>query len=262
MAVFLKFLTGCVIMSSIESTLRSLKRLRRFINSAANVDVVKFDGHHNLRSHLSQVFSQYGVTMVLDVGANEGQFAQFLREIGYEGDVHSFEPVKRVFDVLSSKARSDSRWHVHHCALGAEPGFSEINVSDGTVLSSMLPLSDYARQNWERSKVQYRERIEIKTIDQCVDEGILPERPFFLKMDTQGFDLEVFRGARRRAASIQALLSELSFISLYDGAPDYSQSLSVYEAAGFRLSAMYPVTRNSDLTVNEMDCIMVKVAGQ
>jgi len=249
-------------MASLDSALRNLKSLRRMLNGLVNFDVVKFDGHHNLRSHLTQVFAQYHVDLVLDVGANEGQFAEFLREIGYAGEIHSFEPVKSVFERLSGKSNSDSRWFTHNFALGADSGFSEINVSDGTVLSSLLPLSEYAQRNWERSKVQYRERIQIKTIDECVVEGVLPDRPFFLKMDTQGFDLEVFRGARKSAASIQALLSELSFISLYDGAPDYRQSLSVYEQAGFRLSAMYPVTRNRDLTVNEMDCIMVKAAGQ
>jgi FkbM family methyltransferase len=245
-------------MGKMEALPGRLVKLRRLVNDFSGLDIVKSGSHHNLRAHLDRLFELYDINVVLDVGANEGQFGHFLRKTGYAGSIYSFEPVKQAFNILSTSAKEDENWHVFNFALGSEAGEAEINVSEGTCLSSMLPLSDYALDNWKSSKVEYREKIVIKTIDQCVHQGVVPDAPLFLKMDTQGFDLEVFKGGRESVRQIKAILSEVSFIALYEGAPDYKTSISTFERAGFRVSGMYPVTRNADLSLNEMDCILIK----
>ena len=96
-------------------------------------------------------------------------------------------------------------------------------------------------------------------MDSCAVDGVIPrEGRLFPKMDTQGYDLEVFRGAHLLLPNIKSLLSELSLIPIYDGMPTYLQALSTYQAAGFSVSGFYPVTRNEKLALNEVDCVMVR----
>ncbi|MDO9010555.1 MAG: FkbM family methyltransferase [Gallionella sp.] len=235
--------------------------VRYFVNDSIGYDVVHFSGQHNLRAHLSKVFDVYKINHIIDVGANDGQFGQFLRSIGYKGDIYSFEPVSDAFKKLSLVSSSDNKWHVYNIALGSSSGDALINVSKHTVFSSLLSPSDYALGRWSESQVDHQEKIIIRTLDEwCAEGNISKSDSVFLKMDTQGFDLEVFKGAKSTLPQVSALLSELSLIAVYDGMPNYMQSLSTYEAAGFSVSGLYPITRNKDLSLNEVDCVLVNIS--
>jgi hypothetical protein len=81
----------------------------------------------------------------------------------------------------------------------------------------------------------------------------------FLKMDTQGYDLEVFKGAADIMDCVVGLQSELSFISLYEGAPPWREAIACYENAGFVISALAPVSHDAVTSaVIEMDCVLVR----
>jgi FkbM family methyltransferase len=81
------------------------------------------------------------IDLVLDVGANEGQFARGLRHGGYGGEIVSFEPIPTVFQKLRENARGDRRWHLRQEALGDRTGTAEIAVTAHSVFSSMKPQS-------------------------------------------------------------------------------------------------------------------------
>lgn len=235
--------------------------VRHMVNQNIGYDVVHFSGQHNLRAHLSKLIDVYKINKIIDVGANDGQFGQFLRSIGYEGDIYSFEPVSDAFKMLSLASSSDNKWHVYNIALGSSSGEALINVSKHTVFSSLLSPSDYALGRWSESQVDHQEKISIRTLDEwCTEGNILNSDSVLLKMDTQGFDLEVFKGSKSTLPQVSALLSELSLIAVYDGMPNYMQSLTTYEAAGFSVSGLYPITRNKDLSLNEVDCVLVNTS--
>ena len=83
-----------------------------------------------------------------------------------------------------------------------------------------------------------------------------------LKMDTQGFDLNVFKGASTFIQNIICIQSEISLTPIYSGMPHYLDSLKTYEDAGFVITGLYPISRKEDMTVIEMDCMMLnKIAG-
>lgn len=235
------------------------EKARWFLNHNIGYDLVRFSGQHNLRAHLSRLLDEYQIDIIIDVGANEGQFGLFLRSIGFKGGVYSFEPVADAYAKLEEVSAKDEQWHTFNFALGSEPGESYINVSNSTSFSSLLTPSDYALDHWENSHVDHKQKIFIKTLSDCYSEGMFPEsKRIFLKMDTQGYDLEVFKGADAMLSNVCAILSELSLIAVYNDMPDYKQSLSVFESSGFSVSGMYPITRNKDLSLNEMDCVLVK----
>ncbi len=213
--------------------------------------------------HTAWLLRELDVDVVLDVGANVGQFAKHARRMGYRGRIVSFEPVPDLVEVLEAKAADDPDWHVVPCALGDQDGTAEINWSPGT-LSSLLPASDFGRQ-WndvldDTTTREIRIRRLADVWDQAVA-GLDAPRPF-LKMDTQGYDVETFRGAGDHVAQLLGLQSEVAMVPIYDGMPRFPDQLALYESAGFETTGMFPVNRDRDtLRAIEFDLMMVGPAG-
>jgi FkbM family methyltransferase len=206
--------------------------------------------------HLSRLFERLQIRCVLDVGANIGQYHDFLREkVGFEGAIISFEPVPRHVEILKTKAVSDKRWTIHGFALGQESGDSEIYVMEGGELSSFLsPL-----QTSPAMTVKNRVKVPIKTLDSVLDlvEKTCAIESTYLKVDTQGFDLNVLRGGSRALSRIPALQIEVSLLPIYEKMPSFRDVYDHLTSQGFDLSAMFPVSRDEILRAREFDCVFV-----
>lgn len=222
----------------------SKARVRHLFNDFTGLDVVRANGKHTLRSHLSVLISTYQIDRVIDVGANEGGFGSLLRAIGFRGDIHSFEPVSSAYQALLERSAEDPRWHAHKLALAAETTVATINVSKFTQMSSYLPASSYGAGRWPMLEIEAREEVTVRTLADCYREGLVPSGGrVLLKMDTQGFDLEVFKGALPVRGEVCCLLSELSLLPVYEGIPDFAESVAVYREAGFVVTGFFPITR-------------------
>jgi FkbM family methyltransferase len=202
------------------------------------------------------------VDLVVDVGANEGQFAQRLRH-AYKGDIISFEPVSKSFARLERAAAPDPRWSVHKMALGSANTTATIHVASSTKFSSLLTANEFSRQRFRRSTVDAEELVSVKRLEDVlpslVDETV-PKR-LFLKLDTQGYDLEVFKGLGTLADQVVAMQSEVSLIPIYEGTPHWTHSIATYEHAGFHVAGLFPVVRDAAGRIIEYDCLMVRGQG-
>src|ERR1700761_8449160 len=94
--------------------LERLGRKSLWVVDSANPE----EGWYSLRSTIRSVLQRQRVNHVIDVGANTGQFGQFMRTI-YPGRMSSFEPVSTVFESLRQVSKGDAEWTAHHCALGS-----------------------------------------------------------------------------------------------------------------------------------------------
>jgi FkbM family methyltransferase len=212
------------------------------------------------RSQLQTILQTTQTNLVLDIGANEGQFCRELREI-YSGEVWSFEPVDSVFKVLSAASQNDELWRVHRLALGASFGTHVIRVARETSLSSFRNSTSFGVARFGQEMTQDREeRVTVKRLDEVMGaSGInADDRNMFLKMDTQGFDLDVFQGLGDWLKRVVAIQTELSLISIYEDAPHWTEAILVYEKAGFGVVGLYPVTKNTDGRVIEYDCLLIR----
>lgn len=216
--------------------------------------------HENLKGLLKK----YRVDLVLDVGANRGQYGRRLRQCGYTGRILSFEPVPEVFARLADVSAADDLWDVHQMALGRERGELDMHVLPGSmsVFSSLLPPSEYGAARYDkRVAAMELRKVPVRRLDEVLDE-VLPEGAaprVLLKLDTQGFDLEAFAGLGQRAGQVVAVQSELALLAIYDKMPRLPESLAVYEGAGFDVAGMYPVTREGRTgRVLEFDCLLVR----
>lgn len=200
------------------------------------------------------------VNCVLDVGANTGQYGQRLRALGYTGRIVSFEPLGHLVKPLRESASQDPDWRVFDCGLGDEDALAEINVVPGK-LSSMLPSSDFGKDWSDKLQDMHQETVQIRRLDSVFDEAIegLAEPRVYLKMDTQGYDLQTFRGAGPRIEAVLGMQSEVSCVPIYEGMPRMAEQLTEYESAGFEVAGMFPVSRHHEtLRVIEFDVVMVR----
>ncbi|HEY4126670.1 MAG TPA: FkbM family methyltransferase [Gammaproteobacteria bacterium] len=216
-----------------------------------------------LETHLGQLLPKLGIDCVLDVGANQGQYGRVLRRSGYKGRIVSFEPVQETFHILKIRANKDRDWKVNHFALGSKAGESTIHVTRATILSSFRKPNAYSKEQYAQGiPIVREEKVKVRTLDDVFEESLagLKSPRVFLKMDTQGFDLQVFAGAKRSLPRILAMQSEISIQPIYEGVPDYLEALEVYTKAGFVISGLYPVSRDKDtLALIELDCVMRRV---
>lgn len=210
--------------------------------------------------HVAAMLALYDANCVFDVGANRGQYARRLRRLGYTGRIVSFEPTSQTFAELEKAAAQDPDWHVYRCGLGREETTAEIHTGWKT-MNSLLGPSDYGRDRYSRFDTSDTEEIRVRRLDGVMDEaleGLADPRPY-LKMDTQGYDLEVFAGAGKRIEEFVGMQSEVAVLRLYEGSPGMGEAVAAYEAAGFGITGMYPVTREATTgRVIEFDCVLMR----
>lgn len=213
---------------------------------------------------LAAVFKRHDIQCVCDVGANRGQFAAFLRQqVGYRNRIISFEPIAANAEHMRTKAKASKEvnWTIIECALGRIEGQAELNVMVSDVFSSFLApaeISDSALA--KMNSVVRRESVSVRTLDALMLElGIdVAVTPTALKIDTQGFDLEVVAGAQSTLKHIRCVQSEVSVTPLYIGMPDMMQSLNAFGALGYKPAGLFAVTRDDALAAVEFDAVLVR----
>jgi FkbM family methyltransferase len=237
---------------------RALQRAARVVG----LHVGRYPPVDSLAYHLQTLLRELEIDLVLDVGAHEGEFSAFLRDLGYAGDIVSFEPVRASFEALARARGGDKRWRGHNVALGAEDGELEMNIYSGSVFNSFLKPTETGSDRFKDITQLVRvDKVLVRRLEAVLGE-LLADKPtarIFLKMDTQGYDLQVVRGAGARIAAIRALQTELAARPTYEGMPSLPEALAELAGHGFELTGMFPVARELDhLRVIEFDCVMCR----
>jgi FkbM family methyltransferase len=217
-------------------------------------------------THLRQLFAMLDIDCVLDVGANVGQYHDFLRlHPGYSGRIVSFEPVAEMYEGLKRATAKDPLWSVHKLALGDAESSAEINVFAERTLSSLLARNEenlrvmgydkYLRE----TELDRKEVVPVRRLDNILD-SILPPGAsrIFLKSDTQGYDMAVIRGASGCLHRILGIQIELPIREVYRGAPGYLEGLAELTRLGYEVTGFVPVQRDATLRVINVDCIMIR----
>jgi FkbM family methyltransferase len=211
------------------------------------------------RIHLRRFFSYFGVDCVFDVGANRGQYASMLRDIGFRGPIISYEPIPSMAETLRALSTNDPAWYVEELALDREAGLATFHLMDDSEFSSLhTPAADQPDIFKSKNVVRRDVRVTRATLG---DE--LPKwrsklgfkRPF-LKMDTQGNDHAVAVGAGEAIQAFVGLQSELAIRKIYEDALGFSETLRFYMSQGFELSALVPNNAGHFPLLVEMDCVM------
>ena len=195
---------------------------------------------------LAKALRVRNIDIVLDIGANVGQFACGLRRAGFTGRIISFEPLSSAHAQLRRAAKGDKNWLVHdRGAISDHRGVVELNISSNSVSSSTLKLLETHIAAAPESVVTDVEKCECWSLDETVarylDEGDKP----FIKIDTQGAEWEVLDGAQRTLSRSSGLLVELSFVPLYEGQRLWRDLIDRLAATGFHPWRFDPAFTNA-----------------
>jgi FkbM family methyltransferase len=230
-------------------------------------DIVPARSETWLGLNLTELLRELQVTCVVDVGAHHGEFGLLLRGNGYTGRIVSFEPVSRSFTELGKRRAADRRWDAYQVALGERDGTADMNVTRHTPYSSLLePLAATPpgrSANLENlMKVDSVETVQMRRLDSIFATWIGDPRSsrVFLKLDTQGYDSLVLRGAAACLDRVVGVQTEVAVIPSYAGMTSYKQAIAGLERLGFELSGLFPVTHDSRMRAVELDCLMVRTS--
>jgi FkbM family methyltransferase len=162
-----------------------------------------------------------------------------LRAAGFGGRIVSFEPLRAPFEMLSRFAARDSMWEVHRLALGDARDRRVMNVSTNTASSSFLEIADIHTDALAASRFVAREKVDVERLDE-VAPALRLVSPTLLKLDVQGYHLNVLRGAAGMLGAVTAIQCELSVLPLYAGEPVLLDVLAEFRASGFELTELEP----------------------
>lgn len=186
----------------------------------------------------------HDIAIVVDVGANEGQYALGLRRAGYKGRIVSFEPQTSAFATLAARAANDATWSCHQLALGAAPRQGVLNVARRSTASSLLLHADRAIATPPDSAYVARETVSVDTLDAVLAQAVQTPSQTYLKLDVEGYEREVLRGARRTLCYTVLVEMELGLTQLWRGAPRFGDMHGEMADEGFRLVSVDCVTED------------------
>jgi len=216
--------------------------IKRILRSLFGLDVRRLKNVPPIVDYLAVSLCKFEIDLVLDVGANRGQFAAGIRRHGYAGRIVSFEPLSQAHAELMQVCENDHMWEAHsRCALGDHNGSVEINIAGNSESSSILPMLESHRSAAPESEYQGKEIVPISTLDSVAGQYLKEAQAAFLKIDTQGFEWHVLDGACETLPRIKGILVELSLVPLYEGQHLWRDVIDRLEAKGFTLWAFSPV---------------------
>ncbi len=205
--------------------------IRRTANQLG-YDFVQYDDH-NVRWRTNNFLERCGISVVLDVGANEGNFARELRELGFSGQIVSFEPLAEVYKRLAAAASHDANWTAINVGLGDREEERSIHISANSLSSSFLAMESAHIEADPDSAYTGENRAAIRRLDDLFGQLCPAGANAFLKIDTQGYEKKVMEGARASLDRIPLIQLECSLVPLYQGAELIEDLLSYMRGLGY-----------------------------
>jgi FkbM family methyltransferase len=193
---------------------------------------------------------------VLDVGANIGQFARAAWETWPLARIVAFEPLPEAAAVLRKTLDPAGGHRVDEVALGDFDGTVPFHSHHYHLSSSVLPSTDVARRRYRWAEESGSFEVRIRRLDSLLDELSIV-RPVLLKIDVQGFELHVLRGAEKTLALVDAVVVEQSFDESYEGQPTFAEVYEHLAGRGWRLARVLDTRREGPLLA-EVDCLYVR----
>jgi FkbM family methyltransferase len=194
------------------------------------------------------------VNTILDVGANRGQFALSAIHFYPAAGIHSFEPIPAVYNTLQQNTRKQPLIRTYNFALGSSTGTLEFYCNNYSLASSALHVSSLQQQLMPQTAAANQIKVPVKCMDDLLP-GMQIKSPVLLKLDVQGFEKEVLKGAIRSLGQIDYLLFEASFVPMYEGEPLFDEMHNYVKELGFEFIAPVGFLQTDALQILQMDLL-------
>ena len=205
----------------------------RGVSRAFGVELLRHNPANSELALIKFLLQEHQILQVLDVGANQGQFAEKLRnKINYRGQIISFEPVSASFEKLSHMSQKDDQWSVVQMAVGDRQGEMPIHISLNSVSSSLKQATQSAVEAEKGIKVVGTEDVFIDTLDHLTIKYKI-QSGYWLKIDVQGFEREVLTGAKQVLKEAKVVQIELALTPSYQNGSYIEEIISTLRNEGF-----------------------------
>lgn len=222
--------------------LRKLRKLSRLVRTplfrrALRVHVAAAVEHED-------VPFQHDFASVIDVGAHHGQFALFAHHRFPQAQLFCFEPQPDAQQVIRRVLSQATPVELFGVALGS--GVTDVQAMHVSRLddsSSLLPITERYTTAFPGTEEATSISVEVRRLDDLLAEPA-PARPCLLKIDVQGYELEVLQGGERVLHGVDEVFVECSFIELYKGQALAGELIAHLWASGFGLTGVFGAKRD------------------
>lgn len=216
--------------------LRSVHRLlHRF-----GIDVVRHPGTTSTLGRRLGHFRAWRIDLVVDVGANSGQYGLTIRTMGYHGPIVSIEPLPEAFATLARRTAKDPSWRAIHVALGRSETRAPLFVAENSYSSSLFPTTVEHERAAPAARSTRQVEVEVRRLDAIAGDVIGLSRRPLLKLDAQGSELDILEGAGASLDRFAATHVELSIVPMYAGGPLMADIIDWLAKRGFVLADLEP----------------------
>lgn len=202
---------------------------RRHLLRLLGIDLDKLRAYRT-ENELEWLSRLHRVRTVIDIGANTGTYAEYLKETFRPERVIVFEPQEKHAAGLRRRG-----FEVFSIALGDENGAVELNINSHDASSSLLHLGAPHLEEWPHLvETGERASVPIRRLDDCIPPDLADE--ILIKVDVQGYEDAVLRGGAKTFGRAGVVLIEMSFVPMYAGQPLFHDVHAQLTALGFRFT--------------------------
>lgn len=190
------------------------------------------------------VLKELNCKTIIDVGANKGQFALTARKCFPDARIYSFEPLGKPAVIYNKVFAADKNIKLYPYAISDETGETEIHISHREDSSSLLPIGETQNEMFPGTYEIGTEKITMKRlVDVLTISDLLT--PVLLKIDVQGFELNVLKGSVEFFSNIKFIYSECSYIELYKGQALFPEIASFLKEYGYKIKGEFNTSYDS-----------------
>jgi FkbM family methyltransferase len=212
-------------MHNIKKILNGLFHLLGFeVNLLSKINAV------NLLRHKWLVDQKFDI--IFDVGANQGQFATKIRKYFPTTSLFSFEPIDTCFAILNKNFATDKNFSAYNFAIGDTDSETTFNLNESTASSSLLKMNPAHYENYPGTKNYREQKVSIRKLDTLFP-NMADGTKILLKIDVQGFEYSVLRGAENLLNYVRVIIVEVMFENLYAGQSTFDQINAYLNTQGF-----------------------------
>ena len=175
------------------------------------------------------------VRTIVDIGANDGAYSEYLSDFFAPAVVHAFEPLPSCQEPLAALSKKLPNLTVHQVALADAPGEATFFENGYAPASSLLRVSDLSRQVFPETERETAVTVRLARLDDVLPVDTL-KRDIMIKIDVQGVEDRVIKGGRAVFSAARIVLVEMSFVPIYQGQPLFEEIHELLEGCGLRLA--------------------------
>ena len=236
----------------------SMKRLIKWIFNSMGYDIVRVEKSPRI-SLLG--LRNIPIRTVIDVGANEGQFARMIEKVFQEAKIYSFEPLPEAYKELEKWSKiKDGKVEAFNLALGDSNGEVEMFYhTEHSPSSSILKTTEVCEKYYPFTKNQQTIKVKMTTLDKAIDEldiSLIPE--VLIKLDVQGYENRVIKGGRETFKMAKACILEVCLDKLYEDQAEFKEITELLYDMGFKYAGNLNQTYAYDGHVIFIDAVFVK----